>query len=455
MRLLHSTTARLAGLMFAAGFIPTVAMLGFMHLVSAQALAADERALIQEMAADLAAQYRTQGRDGLLHEVRDRIARDDRGEFALALVRPDGRTEAGNVDTISSAVPIKGWYEGRLHNLPLNSTPEYRLLSLPLPDQSRLLIGHTLAGTSQIQRANAKGLVLALALSLPLALLLTLILLRLVDRRVSDIARIAGQVSSGDFSQRVSTDSSGDAFDRLGRALNLMLDQIERLIDELRLVTDGLAHDLRSPITRLQTALEQIDSLHGTEALASVEAAQGEARALQGMLSAALQISRAEAGIGREYLLPLLLRPMLDDVAEIYGPLAEETGFTLHVSAPEGLQLTAHRELLGQALGNLIENALHYAEGGHTIALTARETADAIVLEVADDGPGIASQDRGQALKRFGRLDPARHTAGSGLGLSLVRAVARLHGGSLTLDDAHPGLIVRLTLPRQNGNSPA
>jgi signal transduction histidine kinase len=256
-------------------------------------------------------------------------------------------------------------------------------------------------------------------------------------------------VGAGDLSRRVEVGEGDDAFARLGRGFNGMLDKIEALVTELRLVTDGLAHDLRSPITRLQTVIERASvDARDSDTRAALDSARNEAENLQAMLTAALQISRAEAGIGRDRFVPVDLATVLDDLVEIYGPLAEEGGFALTAEAPEGVILPIHRELLGQALGNLVENALRHAEGGSKIRLGVARERDDIVISVADDGPGIPPERRGDALRRFGRLDPARHTSGFGLGLSLVDAAARLHGGRVELADGQPGLIVRLVLPQ-------
>jgi signal transduction histidine kinase len=274
------------------------------------------------------------------------------------------------------------------------------------------------------------------------------VLLRIIERRVSRIAGIAERVGAGDLSRRVEVGDGDDAFARLGRGFNGMLDKIEALVTELRLVTDGLAHDLRSPITRLQSVIERaaVDA-RDPEARAALESAQNEARVLQTMLTTALQITRAEAGIGRERFVAVDLATLLADLVEIYGPVAEESGFVLTAEAPEGLTLPAHRELLGQALGNLVENALRHAEGGSRIRLTGAREGEDIVVTVSDDGPGIPAERRDEALRRFARLDPSRHASGHGLGLSLVDAATRLHGGRVELADGEPGLSVRLILP--------
>ncbi|MEO6152803.1 MAG: HAMP domain-containing sensor histidine kinase [Croceibacterium sp.] len=434
-------------MLFAAIFIPTLAMLAFMQLISQRALGEEERALVREVREELLADFESEGTRGLITSIRERVLLDPSGETVLAYVAPDGRVLAGNLAQLPAGLPRTGWLE-RMQTRPARDEAELARFEVSrLPDGARLVAGHYQSSAEPLRRANTRGLLMAALLAAPLALGLTVMLLRLVERRVSRIARIAEQVGSGDLSQRVASDASGDAFDRLGQALNAMLERIEMLVAELRLVTDGLAHDLRSPITRLQSALEQARTLGGPARLAALDAARSEAVGLHTLLATALQISRAEAGIGRERFQPVPVDAVLADVAEIYGPLAEHQGFSITSESLAGLVLPGHRELIGQALGNLIENALRYATGGTTIRLTGRRVGKVVVLEVSDDGPGIAPERRAEALSRFGRLDPARHIAGSGLGLALVTATARLHGGTVELADARPGLIVRLALP--------
>lgn len=229
-----------------------------------------------------------------------------------------------------------------------------------------------------------------------------------------------------------------------------MLGRIEKLVVELRVVTDGLAHDLRSPVTRLNSIIERaILETDDTKCRTALEGVSAEAGKLLAMLTTALQISRAEAGIGRDQFVPVKLSDLLADMVEIYGPVAEEQGFRLNCDAQPDLEPLMHRELVSQALGNLVENALAHAAGGTTIQLSARSENGNVVLQAADDGMGIPEELRETALKRFSRLDPSRHVWGSGLGLSLVEAVARLHGGSIELGENHPGLIVRMVLPSQ------
>jgi signal transduction histidine kinase len=256
-------------------------------------------------------------------------------------------------------------------------------------------------------------------------------------------------VRDGALSRRVPADASGDAFAMLAGSVNATLGRTERLVEELTLATDMLAHDLKSPLTRLRSALERaavaVDTPAAQEA---VDRAQAEGQRLLTTVETALSISRAEAGIGRDAFAAVDLAVELEEIADIYGPLVEDAGRTIAVAVSARPTLPLHRELMAQALGNLIDNALKYGAGTITLALEALPTG--VRLSVSDQGPGIAPEHRAAALRRFGRVDEARGGSGAGLGLSLVGAVARLHGGSVALEEvgeAAGGLRVVIDLP--------
>jgi signal transduction histidine kinase len=440
---------RLAALLFAAIFLPTLAMLGFMNFASARALAIERSSLVTELRDELMSEYVGDGPRGLTSAIRDRVRFNPLGEEVISYADASGKIVAGNLPAWPRALtPRARWFEIAMRRPGDRVGHRVLLLITPLPDGSRLVTGYVMSGGQQLSDANQWAFLLALAIAGPLALGLVFVLLRIIERRVARIAGIAERVGEGDLSQRVEVGTGDDAFSRLGRGFNGMLDKIEALVVELRLVTDGLAHDLRSPITRLQSVIERAAvGARDAGARAALESAQQEAEGLQGMLTAALQISRAEAGIGRDRFEAVDLAAVLGDLVEIYGPAAEDSGFVLAAETAEGMVLPVHRELLGQALGNLVENALRHAEGGSRIDLGVTRERDAIVISVADDGAGIPADRREEALRRFGRLDHSRHAGGHGLGLALVEATARLHGGRVELNDAHPGLIVRLILP--------
>jgi signal transduction histidine kinase len=227
-----------------------------------------------------------------------------------------------------------------------------------------------------------------------------------------------------------------------------MLDRIEQLVGELRAITDSLAHDLRSPLARLRARAEQA-SLAGDDAAreAALGGLLGEADTMMQMLTTLLEIGRS-AAMGRDRFVTVEPGAILDALAELYAPAIEDAHMTLALDIAAGLpSLAVHRELLSQALANLIDNALRHAASGGELALLVSRGGGAVRFTVADRGPGIAAADREEAVRRFGRLDRARSLPGAGLGLSLVEAVARLHGGRLELDDNAPGLRASVVLP--------
>ena len=274
-------------------------------------------------------------------------------------------------------------------------------------------------------------------------------MLRASNRRVNAIGNVAARIAAGDLSHRVDTDGDDAGFTRIAEALNLMLERIETLVNEIRFVTDALAHDLRSPLTRIHASIETAIEPRSEELRAqAIEAVAQEVDGMLRMIASTLEISRAEAGVGRENFACFDLGALIHDLCEMYQPLADERGISIHVEEPRKLDYFGSRELIGQAVSNLVDNALKYGADGGSIRFGADETDSAIRLWVADQGAGIPADRRDEAMGKYRRLDAARATEGSGLGLSLVRAVANLHGGELLLEDNEPGLRAVLILPR-------
>lgn len=258
---------------------------------------------------------------------------------------------------------------------------------------------------------------------------------------------------SGNLSERVPVTQRNDEFDRLATSLNAMLDRIEQLMGGLKAVTDNIAHDLKTPLTRLRNRLEAAmrDGDGDGEHIEALEAAIGESERLIATFNALLLIARVEAGSTAGAFEPVDVADIVTDVAELYQPVAEDAGLTLKVDAASRAKVRANRELVSQALVNLVENAIKYAPPSQSaepvVEIRVIEQGADVVLEVADHGPGIAAADRERALERFVRLDEARAEAGSGLGLSLVAAVAQLHSGRVEIEDNKPGARLRLVLP--------
>src|SRR5689334_20908782 len=286
-----------------------------------------------------------------------------------------------------------------------------------------------------------------------------LLISRSVLRRIETVNDTTRTIMAGDLSRRIPLNGSGDELDRLAESLNAMLSRIEELMGALREVSDNIAHDLKTPLNRLRNRAEA--ALRTADAPATyrdglVKTIE-EADELIKTFNSLLLIARLEGGAVAESMERLNPASIIADVAELYEPVADEAGLSLSVAAEPGLSLTANRELVSQAVANLVDNAIKYSPDGRgrtgngagaaPIRIVLKRVADAIEIAVADRGPGVAPEDRQRALQRFVRLEKSRSRPGSGLGLSLVAAVARLHGGSIRLEDNAPGLRAVLQLP--------
>jgi signal transduction histidine kinase len=293
-----------------------------------------------------------------------------------------------------------------------------------------------------------------------------LLVSRSVLRRIETVTETSRTIMAGDLSKRIPLDGSGDELDRLSQSLNAMLTRIEELMAALREVSDNIAHDLKTPLNRLrnraEAALRNPDGAAGYRdgLVKTIE----EADELIRTFNSLLLIARLEGGAVAESMGPVDPASVIEDVAELYEPVAEEAGLSLEIAAAKGSSIVANRELVGQAIANLVDNAIKYAAAGGRrderagrlpIVISAAWAGDAVEIAVADRGPGVAPQDRERALQRFVRLEKSRSQPGSGLGLSLVAAVARLHGGSIRLEDNAPGLRAVLRLPAGGPHAPA
>lgn len=446
--LARSTTVRLVVLVFVFQVAATASVLTYVRSASEAALSRQEQETVGELQDELVAAYAAGGEPRLIEAIGERLSFTFGNTAVILLTAPDGTPLAGNLARWPSGIAGETRWQVLTLYRTSSVTPErIGLTAVTLPDRSRLLAGHVVEGTLLLNAVGRSALIGAMLLAVPLALLIALFVGRLIDRRISALAATADAVSAGDLSRRVPADGSADAFDRLAHGVNAMLGRIEMLVGELRTVTDALAHDLRSPITRMNSVIEGAlrDATDPASRLALGQVAE-EADIVLAMLTTALTISRAEAGIGRDLFAPSDIAALLGDSAEIYGPLAEDSGFALSVEPVGTETFLLHRQLVSQAIGNLVENALKYADAGSAIVLSATAGADGLRVTVADDGIGIPAERRDEARARFHRLDPARHLPGSGLGLALVEAVARLHGGELELADNHPGLRATIRL---------
>jgi signal transduction histidine kinase len=260
---------------------------------------------------------------------------------------------------------------------------------------------------------------------------------------------------AGNLSERVPSDGSGDEIDRLAVNLNEMLERIEQLMTGMREVSDNIAHDLKTPLNRMRNRVESaLRDEDETSYRAALEQTIEDSDNLIRTFNALLAVARLEAGNSQVQLTDIDLQNLLHDVSELYEPAFEERGARLVLCAGAPLVVSVDRQLIGQALANLIDNALKYGRPADAtlapvIELKAWYDKDAVFIDVMDNGPGIPAELRADALKRFGRLERSRSEPGTGLGLALVAAVAKLHGGRLSLEDGAPGLRCRIMIPRR------
>ncbi|WP_298401044.1 HAMP domain-containing sensor histidine kinase [Sphingobium sp.] len=449
MRWRHSVIWRFAALVFLMQIACVMLALGAVHQFTGRAVDHASREVAIGLRDDIAATYAAAGLSAAGATVRNRIAADPSGNAVILLLAPDGHRIAGNLDRWPVEVGTAGaWHQFSLHwaGTPSGQRRTIGIVGTRFPDGTRLLTGHAVERDMRFGTYLEAALLGAVLLAVPLAAGAAWVSAAIIQRRLRAVIDTAAAVETGAMDQRIALNDSGDMFDALGSAINTMLDRIMGLVGELRLVTDGLAHDLRSPLTRMRAVLEQaLGQSRDEVAIAALERALEEGDTLLRMLDAALAISRAEAGIGRDSFAPVDVAALLHDFQEMYGAVAEERNISIRVDTDPGLLIRSHREIFGQVLSNLIDNALKY--GGDVISLSARRDGAQIIIQVADNGPGIAQERRVEALRRFARLDASRHITGAGLGLSLAAAVARLHDGELTLGDAKPGLCVTLAIP--------
>lgn len=449
-RWLRSSHARFIGLILLLELLfGGMLLLSVVRLVESR-IDAGDRARAEDLRDDLMAVHAAQGGGALAAIVRQRAA--GRSDELILLTDGTGRTVAGNLarwpPVVAAPAGAGGgnWTKIDLYRVGSDRPGRYGVIAMPLPGGGRLLAGHLIEGSAQLTRTVEGALLTALMMAVPLAAAGAWLVVHIIDRRIGTITATARDVRAGDFARRVALDGSGDSFDQLAGTINAMLERIEALVSEMRLLTDSMAHDLRSPLTRLRARVDRAALTDDPEGLhAAIEGIGKEADQLLAMLGTALEISRAEAGIGRDRFVDVDLPAMLADLVELYEPLAEDRGRAIVLESEAVAPLPAHRELLGQAVSNLIDNALKYGAGAIAVQVTAR--ADAVVVGVSDEGEGVAEDRQADALRRFGRLDPARSTEGAGLGLSLVSAVAQLHGGAIALRRDTGRFTVEMILP--------
>jgi signal transduction histidine kinase len=446
---LQTTTFRLALLyagLFCASFI---AIFAVVYWTTAELATRERQRVIRADVESLRAVYETQGLAALGNALAQRTGPGLAGDSIYILADADLQPIAGNAKSWPTAAEVDGpWMTFGIDRSEFGDTEPHRAQALDvtlLPIGYHLLVGRDMRSQERFQEALASAFIAALAVIVALGVVEGLVMSRAILGRIDAINQGAERIMRGGVKHRMPVRGRNDEFDRLSQNLNRMLDEIERLLGSIRAVTNNIAHDLRSPLNRLrnrlESALAEHDSAHRHE---TIERAIAEADGLLATFNALLSIADAEAGTSRGNLLPVDLSALGQDVAELYEPLVEEQGLVFEKWINGPATVSGNRQLLFQAIGNLIDNATKYGAGGGRVSLTVQNGNGGPEVVVADRGPGIPAVDRERVLERFVRLDSSRTTPGNGLGLSLVAAIARLHNAVLNLDDNAPGLKVTL-----------
>ena len=407
----------------------------------------------------LAEQYRQGGIRRLVLVVDARSRRP--GSSLYLVTTPAGEGLAGNVGSLATGIlETPGWSETAYRRLDDSDGAEHHALVrvFQLPGGFRLLVGRDLEERERLHQIILRAGRLSLAIVVVLGVAGGLFVTRRVLKRVDAMTETTRQIMDGDLAGRLPIAGTGDELDRLASNLNAMLERIEALMHGLKDVSDNIAHDLKTPLTRLRNRCEEALRLAEDESQyrAALESTIEESDALIRTFNALLMIARAESGQARDNMTDLDAAEIARGVGELYEPLADDKGIALKVDAPAAVPVHGNRELISQALANLVDNAIKYGApdlgrmngAGASIVVKAEGEGERILLTVADSGRGIPAIDRGRAVERFVRLEQSRSQPGSGLGLSLAAAVARLHGGELKLEDNHPGLKTVISLPR-------
>ena len=427
--------------------IGAVALLGAVNFAVSEVIDGSTDNLIEAEVQGLREQVLVLSRADFIELVEQRSEDQDVRGAVYLMVDPQLHPVAGNVPAWPTTAEDQGkWVQFKI-SVPYGDTTrehEVRARRFPLPGGFRMLVGHDVQERQDVKTVMMRGLIAAVAATLLLGLGGGIWLGRRILAQAGAISAVATQIMQGDLSQRLPVRDAEDEINKLALEINRMLEKIEQLTLGMRTVLDSAAHDLRTPLNRLQATAEAAMSqlAAGSPERRVLESVTTEVDRMRSTLDALLRIALAETGtVARE---PVDLSALVGSMVELYEPVSEERGLRLQSTVAAGAQIQGSRQLLAQVLANLLDNAVKFTPAGGCIQVLLQVTNGSAEVIVADNGPGIPADKRELVLGRRVRLDEARNFPGSGLGLSLVAAVAKLHGARLILDDARPGLRVTL-----------
>ncbi len=451
-KLLRSSTLRLSLIYMAAFALSVLVLLWFIYSSTAGFMERQTDETINAEIQGLAEQYSQLGLTGLIRVIKTRVARDKAGSSVYLLTDWKFNPLAGNLGEWPKFKDTgSGWFDANLEDTENYEPRRVRMRYFLLPGNFHLVVGRDVSERIKVERLIMDALIWGLVITVAMGGAGGVLMSRWMLKRIDVINRASREIMNGELTRRIPTRGAGDEFDRLAENLNAMLDQIARLMEGVKQVSDNIAHDLRGPLNRIRSGLEMslLRATRPEEYRVVLEQTIVEIDNLLQTFNALLTIAQAESGARRQDFRDLDLTALAEDVAELYEPLAEEKGLSFAVDLEPGVTVPGNRHLLSQALANLLDNAVKYTPQGGAVSLRLRPTPTGPELTVADTGPGIPPEHRDVVLERFARLESSRNTPGSGLGLSLVAAVARLHQAHLHLEDNAPGLRVTLAFPAE------
>ena len=447
LRVLDTSPFRIAivySIVFACG---AAALLGAVDFAVSRVVDGSTDNLIEAEVQGLREQVLVLSRSDFIELIDPRSQDQDVRGAVYLMVDPQLRPVAGNVPAWPKLDAGQGkWFLFKV-SVPFGDETrehEMRAQRFPLPGGYRMLVGHDVQERQDVKSLMMRGLIAAVVMTLLLGLGGGFWMGRRILAQAGAISAVATQIMRGDLSQRLPVRDADDELNTLAREINTMLDKIEQLTLGMRTVLDSAAHDLRTPLNRLQATAEEAMTqlLPGSVERRVLERVTTEVDQMRSTLDALLRIALAETGtVARE---PVDLSELVASVVELYAPVSDERGIILESSVAAGAEVLGNRQLLAQALANLLDNAIKFTPDGGHIRVQLRGSSSEPEVIVEDNGPGIPADKREIVLGRRVRLDEARKFPGSGLGMSLVAAVTKLHGAHLVLDDAGPGLRVSL-----------
>lgn len=452
-KLLHSSSFRLALIYMALFASSALVLLGFLYWSTIIFMTQQTDTTIEADITGLSEQYRQWGVNGVIESIDDRLQRDPESSSVYLLASPTFKPLKGNLSAWPEGdVSSDGWLTFQFEDARVGGRVFFaRARRFVLQGGFNLLVGRDTRELIAIQGLLKRAMLWGLVITFGLGLIGGVVMSRSMMKRIEDINQNTRGIIAGNLSQRIPLSGNNDDIDQLANNLNVMLDEIQRLMTGIQQVSDNIAHDLRTPLTRLRNRLESLQqqSFQDNAYNEGVSQCLEDADELLTTFAALLRIARIESGGQQKSFSSVELTELVNDAIELYEALAQDKQISIITKVHEKVTINGDRHLLFQAITNLIDNAIKYTPEKGEILLTLHQQANSAEFIIADSGPGIAIEERDKVLDRFYRSEPSRHLPGSGLGLSLVKAVAQLHKARLLLDDhetdkQHSGLKVSI-----------